>query len=158
MVESFEDKLIDQVRNYPHLYDVSLPLHSDKHACNNSWQQISVVLEFYVETCLQKWKQTRDRYVQARRKMMEKRSGDDADGVFCPPVMPNEEDLGSASASPTYDPGASPGPTNSASEPSPDPCSEPSPSPGPPTVQKKKRKKKKKKKKKRKKKKRKKRA
>ncbi|KAL7374684.1 hypothetical protein ABVT39_005327 [Epinephelus coioides] len=57
------------------------------------------------------------------------------------PQMPNEEDL-SASASPTYDPVASPGLTASASNPSPDPCSEPSPSPGPPTVQKKKKKKK----------------
>ncbi len=32
MAESFDDKLIDQVCNYPHLYDVSLPLHSDKYA------------------------------------------------------------------------------------------------------------------------------
>uniref|UniRef100_A0A1A8M2Y1 MADF domain-containing protein n=2 Tax=Nothobranchius pienaari TaxID=704102 RepID=A0A1A8M2Y1_9TELE len=61
MSESFEEKLIDQVRNYPHLYDVSLPLHSDKYACQNSWREISDNLQSDAETCKIKWKQVRDR-------------------------------------------------------------------------------------------------
>lgn len=32
MAESFEDKWCVQIWNYPHLYDVSLLLRSDKHA------------------------------------------------------------------------------------------------------------------------------
>ncbi|KAF7221764.1 uncharacterized protein [Nothobranchius furzeri] len=87
MSESFEEKLIDQVRIYPHLYDVSLPLLSDKYACQNSWREISDNLQSDAETCKIKWKQVRDRYVRARRKMMEKRSGDGADGVLCPAVV-----------------------------------------------------------------------
>lgn len=41
MVESFGDKLRDQVYNYPRLYDLSLLLHSDKYDCQNSWWKIS---------------------------------------------------------------------------------------------------------------------
>ena len=43
MVESFKDTLIDQVCSY--LYDVSLTLHSDKYACQNSWKQISTICD-----------------------------------------------------------------------------------------------------------------
>ena len=33
MVERFEDKVVEKVRNYLYPQDVSLPLHSDKYAC-----------------------------------------------------------------------------------------------------------------------------
>lgn len=60
MVESFENKLIDQVHNQLHLYDVSLPLQIDKYACQYSWRESSTILEVDVETCKNKWKQVQD--------------------------------------------------------------------------------------------------
>ncbi|XP_029936239.1 uncharacterized protein LOC115379618 [Myripristis murdjan] len=87
MAESFEERLSDLVRNYTHLFDNTSPLHSDKHACQNSWRQIAGVLGVDAETCHKKWKAIRDRYVRARRKMLEKRSGDGAEEIFCPAVL-----------------------------------------------------------------------
>ncbi|XP_029914326.1 mucin-7-like [Myripristis murdjan] len=62
-------------------------MHSDKHACLNSWRQIGGVLGVDGDTCQKKWKSVRDRYVRARRKMLEKRSGDGAEDLFCPAVV-----------------------------------------------------------------------
>ena len=36
MPGSFKDKRVEKDCNHPHLYDVSLPMHSDKHAHENS--------------------------------------------------------------------------------------------------------------------------
>ena len=62
---SFEDKLVEQVRNDLHRYDVPLPLHGD-----NTLFKISGKRHFG--------------NVRAWRKMLEKRSGDNADGVLFP--------------------------------------------------------------------------
>ncbi|XP_061567216.1 uncharacterized protein LOC133421580 [Cololabis saira] len=87
MADTFEEKLAELVRNYDHIYDVSLPLHSDKHACQNTWREIGAVLGVDMKICRSKWKLLRDRYVRARRKMQEKRSGDGAEGSICPPII-----------------------------------------------------------------------
>lgn len=52
MVKTSEEKLCHQVRNYTHLYDISLPLHNDKHACQNIWQGISSILGVCMEILL----------------------------------------------------------------------------------------------------------
>ena len=38
-------RIVKKIHSYPYLHDVSLPLHSDKYACQNSWQEISASLE-----------------------------------------------------------------------------------------------------------------
>ena len=55
MAESFEDKLVETVCSYPHLYDESVPRHSYESSC----LEINIILE-----------------------MLEKLSGGDADGMF----------------------------------------------------------------------------
>lgn len=55
MAETFEERLCEQVRNYKYLHDDAVPLHSDKYACSNSWQEISKVLGVEVETCKAKF-------------------------------------------------------------------------------------------------------
>lgn len=42
VVESFDDKLKDQVRNYQRLHDASLLLHSDRWACWNDILEVSM--------------------------------------------------------------------------------------------------------------------
>ena len=67
MAEPFEEQLVENVRNYKHLYDTSMALHSAKHASENSWREIATILATDADTCKKKWKQIRDRYVRARK-------------------------------------------------------------------------------------------
>lgn len=47
-------KLCAKVWNYSHLYDVSLPLHSDEYDRQNSCWEMSVILNVKMETKLPK--------------------------------------------------------------------------------------------------------
>ncbi|CDQ78715.1 unnamed protein product [Oncorhynchus mykiss] len=77
---SFEEKLIEEVRRYNHLYNTSLKDYKDFTITSNSWKEIAQTLRVEEQVCRTKWKKLRDRYVRLRRKIKGK-SGGAASGI-----------------------------------------------------------------------------
>ncbi|XP_031169494.1 zinc finger protein 182-like isoform X3 [Sander lucioperca] len=65
----FEERLCEEVRRYPHLYDRSVKDYNDRQMTLNSWRQIAQTLGKNETTCRQKWQSLRDRYVKAKKKL-----------------------------------------------------------------------------------------
>ncbi|XP_039647859.1 zinc finger protein 300-like isoform X3 [Perca fluviatilis] len=69
MGASFGERLCEEVRRYPHLYDRSVKEYNDSQMTLNSWQQIAQTLGKSETACRQKWRSLRDRYVKAKKKL-----------------------------------------------------------------------------------------
>ncbi|XP_024889399.1 uncharacterized protein LOC112465863 [Temnothorax curvispinosus] len=80
----FEEKtsdelLIDAVRGYPHLYDASLKEYKDTKMKENSWHEISSVMNMSVDICQTRWLRLRERFTKEQRlQEIESRSGSKA--------------------------------------------------------------------------------
>ncbi|XP_041930066.1 transcription factor Adf-1-like isoform X2 [Alosa sapidissima] len=72
----FDEKLCEEVRRYPHLYNPSLKQYKDLQACNKSWWEISQTLGREEILCRNKWKYLRDRFVKAKKKLRGRSSDD----------------------------------------------------------------------------------
>ncbi|XP_062381232.1 transcription factor Adf-1-like [Sardina pilchardus] len=72
----FEERLCEEVRRYPHLYNPSLKQYKDLQACNKSWREISQTLGREEFLCRNKWKYLRDRFVKAKKKLRGRSSDD----------------------------------------------------------------------------------
>ncbi|XP_069556070.1 transcription factor Adf-1-like [Brachyistius frenatus] len=72
MEDCFEERLCEEIRRHPHLYDSSLREHRDTLLILKTWRAISRALGRDENTCRYKWKYMRDKYVKAKRKMKEK--------------------------------------------------------------------------------------
>ncbi|XP_046862587.1 uncharacterized protein LOC124456099 [Xenia sp. Carnegie-2017] len=83
-MEGFEEKLAE-VRKYGHLYDSSRRDYKDTQKTNSSWNEIARNLNTNEQICRQKWKNLRDRYTKAKKRM-KSRSGD-AGGKSIPPIF-----------------------------------------------------------------------
>ncbi|XP_048067244.1 uncharacterized protein LOC125280626 [Megalobrama amblycephala] len=80
-----DERLVEEVKKYPHLYDSSLKDYKDAFIGCNSWREISQAIGKDEIFCRQRWKYLRDRYVKAARMM--KRRSDDAGGKKTPPIV-----------------------------------------------------------------------
>ncbi|XP_034719195.1 zinc finger protein 250-like isoform X2 [Etheostoma cragini] len=68
MGATFEERLCEEVRRYPHLYDWSLTEYNDSQRSLKSWREIAQTLGKNETVCRQKWRSLRDRYVKAKKK------------------------------------------------------------------------------------------
>ena len=78
----FEEILIEEVRKHENLWKVSLTTFADKHAAQNSWEEISKTLSninigVTPDECRKKWKYLRDNFLKQKKKE-NSRSGDPA--------------------------------------------------------------------------------
>ncbi|XP_029913187.1 transcription factor Adf-1-like [Myripristis murdjan] len=72
---NFDDRLAEEVRKHPALYDSSSKGYKDTSSSVASWREIAQTLQIDENVCRQKWKNLRDKFVRAKRKV-ETRSGD----------------------------------------------------------------------------------
>ena len=56
------DKLIEVVKNYPALYDLSNESYRDKNAKENAWIKVANECSVTTECAKKKWKSLRDQY------------------------------------------------------------------------------------------------
>lgn len=74
-MDQADERIIEEVRKYDHLYNSSSRHYKDCQMANNSWREISHNTGLEVAECMKKWKNLRDKYVRLRKKMST-RSGD----------------------------------------------------------------------------------
>ncbi|XP_053283274.1 uncharacterized protein LOC128444691 [Pleuronectes platessa] len=64
-----ETRLSEQVRLYRHLYDYSMREHRDHYMAQKSWRKIAQTLGKDEVFCRKLWKNLRDRYVRAKKRV-----------------------------------------------------------------------------------------
>nr|XP_055051397.1 transcription factor Adf-1-like [Misgurnus anguillicaudatus] len=74
-MNDFEASLSELVRAYRHIYDSSMRDHKDSQMAQNSWKEIATTLGKEEIVCKKVWKNLRDRFVKAKKKVSG-RSGD----------------------------------------------------------------------------------
>ena len=71
-----DQKLMELVRDYPHLYRADHQDHSRKNICENSWSEIGAALNTDGKAVKECWRVIHDRYVRAINKQQQQnRSG-----------------------------------------------------------------------------------
>ncbi|CAM4310221.1 unnamed protein product [Leuciscus chuanchicus] len=74
-MDQVEERLIEEVRKYDHLYNSSSAHYKDCQMANNSWKEIAQNVGLDVTDCMKRWKNLRDKFVRLRKKLAP-RSGD----------------------------------------------------------------------------------
>lgn len=64
-----EEKLIELVKTFPSIYNVSSSEYKDRFLRHKNWQTISENLSKSVEQCKKKWKNIKDQYDRTKKKM-----------------------------------------------------------------------------------------
>ncbi|KAM4600352.1 uncharacterized protein ACJ7VT_020292 [Polymixia lowei] len=73
---SFEEKLCEHVRLYPHLFDSSRHDYKDTHKAFNSWTEIADAVGCSQEEAKCRWNRLRDKFSKAKKRMLNgKKSG-----------------------------------------------------------------------------------
>ncbi|XP_061570317.1 zinc finger protein 234-like isoform X1 [Cololabis saira] len=72
MEEGFDERLCEEIRRYPHLYNSSGVHYRDANMCNTSWRKIAAKLGRSELFCRHKWKFLRDKFVRVKRKLQKK--------------------------------------------------------------------------------------
>ncbi|XP_028830742.1 uncharacterized protein LOC114787122 [Denticeps clupeoides] len=67
MFKALLEGLIGTVRNYPELYDVTLPVYRDRDKRADAWERVGAEIGRSADECKTKWKSIRDRYARDRR-------------------------------------------------------------------------------------------
>ena len=75
-MDQLEERVCEEVRKYPHLYDPRNPHHKDTTYSSNSWREISMNVGLDTAETVRKWKNARDKFVRQRRDLKSKKSGD----------------------------------------------------------------------------------
>lgn len=71
MLGEVEERLAEEVRRYPNLYDSSSKHYKDNRLATSSWKEISERTGLRsAEEAAKKWKNLRDKYVRLQRKMV----------------------------------------------------------------------------------------
>lgn len=71
MLGEVEERLAEEVRRYPNLYDSSSKHYKDNKLATSSWKEISERTGLQsAEEAAKKWKNLRDKYVRLQRKMV----------------------------------------------------------------------------------------
>ena len=74
-MDQVEERLIEEVRKYDHLYNSSSAHYKDCQMANNSWREISQNVGLDITECMKRWKSLRDKFFRLRKKLAP-RSGD----------------------------------------------------------------------------------
>ncbi|CAK6980959.1 hypothetical protein EYF80_034348 [Scomber scombrus] len=68
-MDRVEERLIEEVRKYDHLYNFSSKNYKDCQMASNSWRDISRNTGVEVAECMERWKNLRDEYARLRMKL-----------------------------------------------------------------------------------------
>ncbi|XP_057688198.1 uncharacterized protein LOC130913538 [Corythoichthys intestinalis] len=68
-MDQVEERIVEEVRKYNHLYNSSSKHYKDCEMANNSWREIAENTGLEVTECMKKWKNLRDKYVRLRKKL-----------------------------------------------------------------------------------------
>ena len=60
----FEERLIEEVRKFSHLYNTAHASYKDVEMTQQSWQTIAVTLNRSVTDCKERWKYLRDQFAK----------------------------------------------------------------------------------------------
>lgn len=74
-MDQLEERLIEEVRKYDHIYNISSKNYKNCQMANNSWREIAQNTGLEVAECTKRWKNLWDKFVRLRRKLSTK-SGD----------------------------------------------------------------------------------
>ncbi|KAM4569685.1 uncharacterized protein PAE49_009053 [Odontesthes bonariensis] len=74
-MDQLEERICEEVRKYPHLYDFRSPHHKDSAYSSSSWREIATNVGLDTAETVRKWKNARDKFVRQRRDMRAKKSG-----------------------------------------------------------------------------------
>ena len=67
------EQLIEAVRSFPCLWEVSSKDYKDSRARDNAWKSVAERVGGTPEVCSKKWKNVRDKYVRELKKLRKKR-------------------------------------------------------------------------------------
>lgn len=67
-MHDIEERLVEEIRKYEHLYDSSSPDYKDSQMVADAWCEISEAVGLSVTECTKRWKNLRDKYVRLRKK------------------------------------------------------------------------------------------
>ncbi|XP_062238945.1 uncharacterized protein si:dkeyp-38g8.5 [Platichthys flesus] len=70
-----EERLVEEVRKYEHLYNPTASTYKDANITANSWREISAAVGLDVPECIKTWRRIRDKFVRVK-KTTRGRSGD----------------------------------------------------------------------------------
>ncbi|XP_060931315.1 uncharacterized protein si:dkeyp-38g8.5 isoform X2 [Limanda limanda] len=76
MDNNTEERLVEEVRRYEHLYNPSASDYKDEQLTEDSWREISAVVGLDVSECIKTWRRMRDKFVRVKKATT--RSGGDA--------------------------------------------------------------------------------
>ncbi|XP_069373540.1 uncharacterized protein [Paralichthys olivaceus] len=68
-MDQLEERLIEEVRKYDHIYNTTSKNYKDCQMANNSWQEIAQNTGLEVAECTKRWKNLRDKFVRLRKKL-----------------------------------------------------------------------------------------
>ncbi|CAB1458236.1 unnamed protein product [Pleuronectes platessa] len=71
-----EERLVEEVRKYEHLYNPTASTYKDAGSTANSWSEISATVGLDVPECIKTWRRIRDKFVRVK-KTTKGRSGDE---------------------------------------------------------------------------------
>ncbi|XP_057708856.1 uncharacterized protein LOC130927215 isoform X2 [Corythoichthys intestinalis] len=71
-MDQVEERIVEEVRKYDHLYNPSSKNYKDCQMASNSWREIAENTGLEVTECMKKWKNVRDKYVRVRKRMASK--------------------------------------------------------------------------------------
>ncbi|XP_034017998.1 transcription factor Adf-1-like [Thalassophryne amazonica] len=83
-MEEFKVRLAALVRSYKHLYDSSLREYKDYQLVQNSWKEIAALMGKDANFCRKVWKNTRDYFVKAKKRMRGRSGGNNK---LLPPIV-----------------------------------------------------------------------
>ena len=84
-ITNTEERIAEEVRKYPHLFNTSIKDYKDARMTANSWRSISAAVELDPKDCATRWRRLRDKFVRAKR-TFKSRSGD-AGGQKMPAIL-----------------------------------------------------------------------
>ncbi|KAG5269777.1 hypothetical protein AALO_G00206000 [Alosa alosa] len=67
-MHDIEERLVEEIRKYEHLYDSSSPDYKDSQMVADAWCEISEIVGLSVTECTKRWKNLRDKYVRLRKR------------------------------------------------------------------------------------------
>ena len=70
-----DEKLVEAVRTFPCLWQVSTKSYKNARARENSWKQVASQVGESVEECTRGWKLLRDKFVRELKKTKNMKSG-----------------------------------------------------------------------------------
>ena len=66
-ITNTEERIAEEVRKYPHLFNTSIKDYKDARMTANSWRSISAAVELDPKDCAKRWRSLWDKFVRAKR-------------------------------------------------------------------------------------------